>query len=158
MKKHIYEDKQYCLALGERYMEAETTNQEEEQLARFLASSYAESDVFDELRAVMGFMAVGRKRYAKRHVSYMQRYVRIGAAIVAGLLMVAWGNYEMERRQNVCIAYVYGERFTDPERVMLEMENSLKSLHYGEAGRIVEEQLSSIFQTLDEKSESNKSK
>ncbi|MBE6301390.1 MAG: hypothetical protein E7085_05995 [Parabacteroides distasonis] len=158
MKRHIYEDKQYWLALGERYMEAETTDQEEKQLARFLASPYAESVEFDELRAVMGFMAVGKKRYAKRQISYMQRYVRIGAAIVAGLLMVAWGSYEMERRQNVCIAYVYGERFTDPERVMLEMESSLKSLHYGETERIVEEQLSSIFQTLDEESESNKSK
>ena len=158
MKRCIYEDKQYWLALGERYMEAETTDQEETQLARFLTSPYAESVEFDELRAVMGFMAVGKKRYAKRQTFYIQRYVRIGAAVVAGLLMVLWGSYEREQSQNVCIAYVYGERFTDPERVMLEMKTSLKNLNYGEAEGVVEEQLSSIFQTLDEESKSNKSK
>jgi hypothetical protein len=38
------------------------------------------------------------------------------------------------------------------------MENSLKSLHYEEAERTVEEQLSSIFQTLEEESSNNKIK
>ena len=158
MKKCIYEDKQYWLALGERYMEAETTNQEEKQLARFLASPYAAGTEFDELRAVMGFMAVGKKVHAPKRTFYKKWFVQIGAAVVVGLLLMAWGSYEMERRQNVCIAYVYGERFTNPERVMMEMENSLKSLHYEEAERTVEEQLSSIFQTLEEESSNNKIK
>ena len=40
--------------LAERYFEAETTEAEEEALARFLATPAAQGKEFDELRAVMG--------------------------------------------------------------------------------------------------------
>lgn len=48
MKASRYEDKQYWLTLAERYFEAETTDQEEAELVRFLASPFAQGAEFDE--------------------------------------------------------------------------------------------------------------
>ena len=55
-------DKAYWKALTERYFDAETTRKEEEALKAFAAST-TDPD-FDELRAVMGYLAVGRKQHA----------------------------------------------------------------------------------------------
>ena len=54
--------------LAERYFEAETTPEEEKELACFLATPLSQSKDFEELRAVMGFMAVGRATHRKRQV------------------------------------------------------------------------------------------
>ena len=67
--------------------------------------------------------------------------------------MMTWGGYEFNRQQNLCVAYVYGERFTDPNRVLSEMETSLKNLQYEEVEETVDHQLSSIFQTLSDTNE-----
>ena len=52
--------------LARRYFEAETTEAEEEALARFLATPAAQGKEFDELRAVMGYAATGRALYGRR--------------------------------------------------------------------------------------------
>lgn len=154
MKASRYEDKQYWLTLAERYFEAETTDQEEAELVRFLASPFAQGVEFDELRAVMGYFSVGKEEYAKpRTVFSWRKYGRLAAAVIAGLLMMTWGGYEFNRQQNLCVAYVYGERFTDPNRVLSEMETSLKNLQYEEVEETVDHQLSSIFQTLSDTNE-----
>ena len=54
--------------LAERYFEAETTPEEEKELACFLATPLSQSKDFEELRAVMGFMAMGRATHRKRQV------------------------------------------------------------------------------------------
>ena len=54
--------------LAERYFEAETTEAEEEALARFLATPAAQGKEFDELRAVMGYTVTGRAIYRATEV------------------------------------------------------------------------------------------
>lgn len=52
--------------LAERYFEAETTPDEEAELARFLTTQASECEDFDELRAVMGYLATGRTMHRKQ--------------------------------------------------------------------------------------------
>ena len=44
-----------------RYFDAETTVEEERELQRLITGPYAADARYDEVRAVMGFTAVGRK-------------------------------------------------------------------------------------------------
>ena len=72
--------------LAERYFEAETTPEEEKELACFLATPLSQSKDFEELRAVMGFMAMGHATHRKRQV-HTFRYA--AAAAVTGILLTA---------------------------------------------------------------------
>ena len=59
----------------ERYFDALTTDKEEQELREFLLSPEAVGDVFDEARAVMGFLKVGQalnkqKKYSSRFCEY----------------------------------------------------------------------------------------
>ena len=67
--------------LAERYFEAETTETEEEALARFLATPAAQGKEFDELRAVMGYTATGRAIYHKHrtHSVRLRYYAAAGS-------------------------------------------------------------------------------
>ena len=92
--------------LARRYFEAETTEAEEEALARFLATPAAQVKEFDELRAVMGYAATGRALYGRRRTRGMRlRYY--AAAAVAGLIVLttAW---QLTKSADVCVAYING--------------------------------------------------
>ena len=58
MKQH---DLSYWEALAERYFLAETTEEEEAQLRKFLCSTQARDPRFDEIRATMSFLHVCRQ-------------------------------------------------------------------------------------------------
>ena len=51
----------YWEALAERYFQAETTEEEEAQLRKFLCSTQARDPRFDEIRATMSFLHVCRQ-------------------------------------------------------------------------------------------------
>ena len=53
-----YSDNDYWKALAERFFEADTSEEEERELRRFIASGLAGSE-FNDVRAVMGLAAVG---------------------------------------------------------------------------------------------------
>jgi len=63
-KKHILEDVGFWVQLSERYFEADTTQEEERALMRFVTSQYASHDsidehskrVFKEVKATMSYM------------------------------------------------------------------------------------------------------
>lgn len=60
-----YSDNDYWKALAERFFEAGTSEEEERELRRFIASGLAGSE-FNDVRAVMGLAAVGARRYNRR--------------------------------------------------------------------------------------------
>ena len=60
-----YSDNNYWKALAERFFEAGTSEEEERELRRFIASGLAGSE-FNDVRAVMGLAAVGARRYNRR--------------------------------------------------------------------------------------------
>ncbi|MBR5697857.1 MAG: hypothetical protein IKX44_04440 [Prevotella sp.] len=53
-----------------------------------------------------------------------------------------WYGYQ---RQNECVAYVYGERVTDRELVMQEMQTAMVSLASDDATATMEQQMKELF-------------
>lgn len=60
MAMNDYSDNDYWKALAERFFEAGTSEEEERELRRFIASGLAGSE-FNDVRAVMGLAAVGAR-------------------------------------------------------------------------------------------------
>ena len=147
-------DKAYWKALTERYVDAETTRKEEEALKAFAAST-TDPD-FDELRAVMGYLAVGRKQHAASKACTKQPttrrialYTRVAAAIFL-LIALPWGYRQWQYQQeNICVAYVNGERLTDDDEVMRLMKETLLAINDEEPETIMEKQLSDLFHTIE---------
>lgn len=133
--------------LAERYFEAQTTDVEEEELARFLATPASQGKEFDELRAVMGFVATGRVIYNRQRTRRVRlRYYAAAAAITGVLALTAV--WQVAQRTNVCVAYINGERYTDKEIVFSEAMKSIDKVRHDLPQETVQEQLSDIFQTI----------
>lgn len=133
--------------LAERYFEAQTTDVEEEALARFLATPASQGKEFDELRAVMGFVATGRAIHNRQHTRGVRfRYYAVAAAVTGVLVLTAV--WQMAARTNVCVAYINGERYTDKEIVFSEAMKSIDKVRHDLPQETVQEQLSDIFQTI----------
>lgn len=134
--------------LAERYFEAETTDVEEEALARFLATPASQGKEFDELRAVMGFVATGRAIHNRLRTRRVRlRYYAAAAAITGVLALTAV--WQVTERTNVCVAYINGERYTDKEIVFSEAMKSIDKVRHDLPQKTVQEQLSDIFQTIE---------
>lgn len=136
-----------------RYFEAQTTPAEEERLRRFLTSPRGADARYDDVRAVMGYLAVGRSQARRprrqRRPLRPAAVWRVAAAVclVAGLTAtLATVHY---RRENVCVAYVSGQKETDPDAVMRYMEAAFSETVPDEAAPTMESQLNSMFQSLD---------
>lgn len=133
--------------LAERYFEAQTTDVEEEALARFLATPASQGKEFDEVRAVMGFVATGRAIHNRQRTRRVRlRYYAAAAAITGVLALTAV--WQVAERTNVCVAYINGERYTDREIVFSEAMKSIDKVRHDLPQETVQEQLSDIFQTI----------
>ena len=164
-----------ALACAERYFEAQTSEEEELALRCFAASAEAEADPrFDELRAVMGLAAVGRRVYgstASVHTDRVKPTVRIElserkrarrpvlklvhtlSAAAACVAVVAGISMFLQNREPECVAYIGGHRTTDPQQVTLAMHRSMAQMSRTAAAPTVENQLNEMFQQLEQKSE-----
>ena len=133
--------------LEQRYFEAETTPAEEVELKRLLVMPEASGKEWDELRAVVGFTAVGssiHQRVARRH-----RWRKLAVAAVSAAIIGTMAWMTVDVRQNVCVAYIGGRRCTDEEVVMHQMRLSMRDMGEAMASNSVENQLSDMFKTMD---------
>ena len=80
------DDKAKYLDLMQRYIDAETSPEEEKALIRYVAST--DDPEFDSLRGTLGFLSVGKRRKARKS-KIIKRYFLAGvaAAIVAVVLL-----------------------------------------------------------------------
>lgn len=156
--------------LTERFLDGETTLQEE----RTLYQLYAEGPVPDDLAAyrdmMLGFKALAnapsKERRSARsagvqsldsflnllpkplnslkslHLQLKYRYLL--AACLS--LIVAWGVWHYRSLDGECVAYVYGERVTDEAVVMQELQLAIGSLSDDGASEAVETQLKDLFE------------
>lgn len=120
-----------------RYYDGLTTDAEEALLKRFLTSSAGSDARYDEVRAVMGFLATGRSLHAKERaghrvvrVSTVRRRLVAAAAAVVLMLGASWGVYHYLSPEADCIAYVNGTTVTDPELVRQEMQQCIEAVDY----------------------------
>ena len=135
--------------LVERYFDALTTDAEEQELRNFLGSPEAVGTVFDEARAVMGFLKVGQNLHTKTQNHRSVNYWKV-AAIFFGIILggtTLWNTWY--KMQNVCEAYVYGTKYTEVAMVMSQMHHSLDKMNEVKED-IVEAQLSDFFQMMEE--------
>ena len=113
-------DKEKYLKLMQRFYDAETSPDEEKELALYAAST--NDPAFEALRGVLGYLSIGRHKKAKknRRIRYYSVIAAAGVAIVAGI-GIALSNQD----RNTCIRYFYGDIESDETSIMKSVESSL---------------------------------
>lgn len=139
-------------ALVERYFDAMTTEREEQELKAFLLSPEATGNVFDEARAVMGFLKVGQTLYKEKPRKRLwghAHYLKI-AAVCVGIVLGAALWSQWYGRNNICEAYIYGKKHTEVAMVITQLQHSLEKVYDTNQKDIVETQLTEMFQLMEE--------
>ena len=138
-------DKQQIQEWLNRFMAGTATEQEEQQLADSFCSA---TDVPEEWLpyAIMfrGFRqeAIGG---SKVKTVTMRRWIAAAAAVV---LLIAGGTMiwqkHLNQTEDECVAYIYGERTTDRDVVLCEMQKTMVVVTC-DGSDVVEEQLKGMF-------------
>lgn len=138
MAMNDYSDNDYWKALAERFFEADTSEEEERELRRFIASGLAGSE-FNDVRAVMGLAAVGARRYHRRR----RRTVFLSAAAVVAVVMTAVSL--AADGGDSCVAYINGTKHTDEAIVMAQMHSTMDEMAQQAQELSVERQMDDFF-------------
>jgi len=137
-------DKEKYTALMQRYWEAETTSEEERDLARYVANT--DDPDFDEVRGVLGYLSVGRDRKASRRRTIRFYAWAAAAACLVAVVALRPGLPAGQPKpvEDLCVSYAYGVQTTDKGAIMASVESSLADFFAGDTP--AEIQLSEIFQ------------
>lgn len=137
-------DKEKYTILLQRYWEAETTPEEERDLALYAAR--VDDPDFTEIRGVLGYLSIGREHKARR-----QRTVRIyswtaAAASIVAVLAIGLSLLfrPAQRADERCVSYAYGVQSNDSEAIMASVASSLSDFFAGDTP--AEVQLFEMFQ------------
>lgn len=109
--------------MAERYFLAETTEQEEAQLRKFLCSSEANDSRFDEIKATMSFVHVCRQKSAASSL--------LPLTVAACLLLAAFLGWHQYQQYNISSVRIAGEEVEADasllmQQQMAEMFNPIK--------------------------------
>lgn len=99
MKQH---DQSYWEALAERYFQAETTEEEEAQLRKFLCSSEAHDSRFDEIKATLSFLHVNLQKN-RPYGKHPLRAIAVAACLCIAIFL-GWHQYQQHNISSVRIA------------------------------------------------------
>ena len=132
--------------LVDGYFEGTLSEDEEAALKIFLASEEGQGPEYDEVRAVMGYFAVGRSVEILRSRPLPQNDRKVWRrilAIAASMAIIITLGINIFNQNNVCVSFVGGKKITDREVVMNDVDNILADLLSDRVD--MEEQLESIF-------------
>lgn len=134
-----YSDNDYWKALAERFFEAGTSEEEERELRRFIASGLAGSE-FNDVRAVMGLAAVGARRYhrRRRRTVFLSAAAAVVAVVMTAVSLTADGG-------DSCVAYINGTKHTDEAIVMAQMHSTMDEMAQQAQELSVERQMDDFF-------------
>lgn len=132
-----YSDNDYWKALAERFFEAGTSEEEERELRRFIASGLAGSE-FNDVRAVMGLAAVGARRYTRRRRRTVFLSAAAAAVVMTAVSLAADGG-------DSCVAYINGTKHTDEAIVMAQMHSTMDEMAQQAQELSVERQMDDFF-------------
>ena len=121
-------DKEKYLELMQRYFDAETSPEEEKELALYAAST--DDPAFEALRGVLGYIGIGRQKKAKK-VRAVRFYSLVAAASIA--IVAAIGITLSNQNRNSCIRYTYGNKEEDEALIMESVESSLADFFAGKS-------------------------
>lgn len=116
------------MELMQRYFDAETSPEEEKDLALYAAST--DDPAFEDLRGVLGYIGIGRQKKAKK-VRAIRFYSIVAAASVA--IVTAIGITLSNQDHNSCIRYTYGDKEDDETLIMESVESSLADFFAGKS-------------------------
>ncbi len=119
-------DNEKYLELMRRYFDAETSPEEEKDLALFAASTANPS--FQELQGVLGYLSIGRQKKANK-LRTVRFFSFVAAASVA--IVTAIGLTLSNQSHNSCIRYTYGNKDNDEALIMESVESSLADFFTG---------------------------
>lgn len=158
MKNNMDSNKKW-LVIAEKYFDATATEEEERSLALFLTTKESNSPEFDEIKAVMGFLAVARKSEKKnrqqsynRKSSFAIRWSAVAAtiAIIAGIGITHNAlDTEKTESEDRYIANINGKIYTDKEFVLNHMHRTMASIGTTTKKNSIEEQLGAMFSIAD---------
>ena len=117
--------------LIEGYFEGTLSQDEETALKVFLASEEGQGPEYDEVRAVMGYFAAGRSVETPRSRSLPQNDRKVWRrilAVAASMAIIITLGVSIYNRNNVCVSFVGGQKITDKEVVMNDVDNILADL------------------------------
>ena len=125
-------EKETYKALMQRYWDAETTPQEERELALYAAGT-DDSD-FGEIRGVLGYLSIGREKKARKtRKVWMYSFATVAASIVAVVAIgLKLGKQGSAPPSDEWVRYAYGEVSSDREMIMATVDASLSDFFGGE--------------------------
>lgn len=131
-KDNLYSE-DYWQDLISRYFEAETTPEEETSLKQFLLSEEGRASKYDEVRAVMGFLATGRKESVSKTHVYTNKFTFIkisalAACLITGFFLIGQFLISSYAPKDICLAYVDGRSITEREEVLQLMKKSMDNV------------------------------
>ena len=152
MKNERNKDLKYWLALSEKYFDAQTTDEEEDALAQFLASDAANDTAFNEVKAVMGFLSTGRsiaqkaKEKKKRTTAIQWASIAACTAAIAilGTSIALHATQATPGSKDIYYAYIDGKEYIDEEFVMQHMLATMNRMS-DTSNNIIEEQMGAMF-------------
>ena len=132
-----------------RYFEGTLSEAEELRLKDFLASPEGQAAEYDEVRAVMGYFAVGKSLARKERNEYSRSvsgwngrlWLKTAVAACVGIFIALGVN--IYNKENICVSYVGGQKVTDKEVIMSDVDGILADLLTG--GTDVDGQLNEFF-------------
>lgn len=150
-------DKQW-LQLIERYFDATTTAAEEQHLRQFLASPLSDSHIYDEIKAVMGYLNAGKRYNAIHKKQKTRKTVSIlkwstAAAIAVGIFGTAALHFN---NNDICVTYIDGKRYTEEAIVLAQMQSTMQRVSNGIEQHSLEHQLGNMFRTINYHENENK--
>jgi hypothetical protein len=119
-------------ALVQRYWDAETTPEEERELALYAAGT--DDPDFLEIRGVLGYLSIGKQKKARKARITLTYSL---AAVAAGVVVMVAIGLNLGRQEGILPSdewerYVYGEFSSDKEVIMAAVDASLADFFGGE--------------------------
>lgn len=130
--------------LTDRFLEGETTLEEERELYAFYRSEEVPDDLLSLRPLFVGLEEIQLETpsiTSKKKKGDWRKWVMIAASVL--VLFLFGGSFLWQQQQNECVAYVYGERVTDRDLIMQEMERSIGTMTEGQND--IENQLNDMF-------------
>jgi hypothetical protein len=130
--------------LTDRFLEGETTLEEERELYAFYRSEEVPDDLLSLRPLFVGLEEIQLETPSitpKKKKGDWRKWVMIAASVL--VLFLFGGSFLWQQQQNECVAYVYGERVTDRDLIMQEMERSIGTMTEGQND--IENQLNDMF-------------
>lgn len=130
--------------LTDRFLEGETTLEEERELYAFYRSEEVPDDLLSLRPLFVGLEEIQLETPSitpKKKMDDWRKWVMIAASVL--VLFLLGGSFLWQQQQNECVAYVYGERVTDRDLIMQELERSIGTMTEGQND--IENQLNDMF-------------